>query len=390
MKSNFQHFRIYFIHFINTLRKRKLVILISILLISIVVLFFHQLGFFERKCVFATIAYNKDGLAAAYVLSENLKEVNSKHDLIVLTSNTSIFNQLNNIGIKSLYRLSHYKEYFTVKTSKFVRKRSRMLKLEFWNFPQYHVIVFLDSDILIKENIDELCTFPEMSAVLDPGTMDKYNTGVMIIKPNRIKYRQLRNQPFISYNYGDQGFLNHYLKDKFQMMSTKYNALWRLHKYYNWESIYKDIKIIHMSSNAKLWNFYKIGNNDNYNNDNDFHLGTALKWAKSVKNLKYYNQFGLVPTWDYECNQYLNNEWKQGKTGSLPYTKDKMTIALNLCKRINNTMQLIEMYNMTIIDKIILINNCNNNLHIYEDLFPEKVKIITPTHDSLVHRFPLR
>ena len=102
MKSNFQHFRIYFIHFINTLRKRKLVILILILLISIVVLFFHQLGFFERKCVFATIAYNKGGLAAAYVLSENLKEVNSKHDLIVLTSNTSIFNQLNNIGIKSL------------------------------------------------------------------------------------------------------------------------------------------------------------------------------------------------------------------------------------------------------------------------------------------------
>ena len=72
------------------------------------------------------------------------------------------------------------------------------------------MIVFLDSDLLILKNIDELFEQKsQVSAVFDMGAPGVHNTGVMVIRPNGNFARSLVDRKFVSYNGGDQGFLHH-------------------------------------------------------------------------------------------------------------------------------------------------------------------------------------
>ena len=60
----------------------------------------------------------------------------------------------------------------------------RYSKLLVWTLVRYSKIVYLDADLLILENIDDLFHRPELSAVPDMVPPNKFNSGVMVLRPN--------------------------------------------------------------------------------------------------------------------------------------------------------------------------------------------------------------
>lgn len=81
-------------------------------------------------------------------------------------------------------------------------------KLRLWLLTQYRKVVFVDSDIVVLQRMDALFRFPQISAVGNDGSI--FNSGVMVLEPSQCTFRGLmsRRHEIVSYNGGDQGFLN--------------------------------------------------------------------------------------------------------------------------------------------------------------------------------------
>ncbi|KAF8365240.1 hypothetical protein HHK36_020037 [Tetracentron sinense] len=81
-------------------------------------------------------------------------------------------------------------------------------KFRLWQLTYYDKIIFIDSDIVVLRNLDILFHFPQMSATGNDGSI--FNSGVMAIEPSECTFQILMDQrkKIISYNGGDQGFLN--------------------------------------------------------------------------------------------------------------------------------------------------------------------------------------
>lgn len=69
--------------------------------------------------------------------------------------------------------------------------RFRYSKLLMWNMVQYRKIVYLDSDLLVLDSIDSLFEKPQLSAVPDTVPPDKFNSGLMVVEPNRATFRDM-------------------------------------------------------------------------------------------------------------------------------------------------------------------------------------------------------
>lgn len=101
-------------------------------------------------------------------------------------------------------------------------------KLHIFGFTQYDKIIFLDSDLIVIKSIDHL--FDEVeddfaACACTPYWEDVFNSGVMVIKPDKSTFRDLMIKKNIlpTYDGSDQGFLNSYFKD-WKKLDIKYNA----------------------------------------------------------------------------------------------------------------------------------------------------------------------
>ncbi|KAL0325600.1 UNVERIFIED_CONTAM: UDP-glucuronate:xylan alpha-glucuronosyltransferase 2 [Sesamum radiatum] len=81
-------------------------------------------------------------------------------------------------------------------------------KFRLWQLTDYDKVIFIDSDVVVFRNLDILFHFPQMSATGNDGSI--FNSGVMVIEPSNCTFRMLMNRrkEIVSYNGGDQGFLN--------------------------------------------------------------------------------------------------------------------------------------------------------------------------------------
>ena len=64
-------------------------------------------------------------------------------------------------------------------------------KFHAWRLPRYSKCVFLDSDTLVLQNVDELFEREELSAAPDIGWPDCFNSGVFVFKPSLETFRNL-------------------------------------------------------------------------------------------------------------------------------------------------------------------------------------------------------
>ena len=64
-------------------------------------------------------------------------------------------------------------------------------KINCWLLENYSKCVFLDSDIVVLQNIDDLFEREEFSAAPDAGWPDCFNSGVFVYRPSKDTYRKL-------------------------------------------------------------------------------------------------------------------------------------------------------------------------------------------------------
>lgn len=231
----------------------------------------------SKKAYVTTLSTEKY-LEGVLALKKGLDNVKAKYPLYVIVNE--------NIGIDTEKVIKEYNIKVIHKSSILIpdsmRERNREFAKDRWNYTfdklnvfsltQFEKIVFLDSDLYIRKNIDILFEKENMSAVIDKyEEMDisenwiKLTSGVMVITPEtnmteklkKIMLRMAKERKVI----GDQDILQEYdleWENKKQLhLDNKYNVFFPYLDYYtsyNKENI-DDIHVFHFIYPKKPWFF---------------------------------------------------------------------------------------------------------------------------------------
>ena len=213
------------------------------------------------------------------VLDYNLKKLNSKYPLSVLVSKNvtnKVRKKLISKNIKILEVEESLNEFMPTNAnqSKFKHWSSTLDKLLLFKFTQYDKIVFLDSDLLIYENLDflfekEHLTAPRAEAII--YDWNYLNSSTLVIVPSKQFYDVLYNEYLAiieeKESFGDQDVINKTVPDwnlKYELiLPPKYNVyIYHLEAYikqhgFNFSKYKseKSIAIIHFAGAVKPWMF---------------------------------------------------------------------------------------------------------------------------------------
>ncbi|CAH9125393.1 unnamed protein product [Cuscuta epithymum] len=157
---------------------------------------------------YATVLHSTEAyVCGAITLAQSLLRTGTKRDLILLLDK-SISPPKRDALIKSGWKLRFIERIRNPRSEKGTYNEYNYSKFRLWQLTGYEKIIFIDSDIIVLRNIDFLFGFPQMSASGNDGSI--FNSGVMVIEPSECAFQMLmqRREEIVSYNGGDQGFLN--------------------------------------------------------------------------------------------------------------------------------------------------------------------------------------
>ena len=219
------------------------------------------------KYAFVTVLSTNNYYKGVIALFESLKMTDTKINNFVVIVNESIYdyiiNDFNNRGYivikknKIVVDFLNNKEYYQYWTNTFD-------KFHVFDLEDFDKIVYLDSDMYIAKNIDELFDLPHMSAVVaGKGKINSWNelcSGMMVIEPkigtSDKLIEELNNYSFKN-NIGDQVIIESYYdwKNKNLAISENYNMFASFIDYYinNLNYNTDNIKIVHFIGAIKPW-----------------------------------------------------------------------------------------------------------------------------------------
>ncbi|KAK0403975.1 hypothetical protein QR680_017220 [Steinernema hermaphroditum] len=221
----------------------------------------------EMPCAWVTLATNDGYAMGALVLAHSLKAVNTVHKLhCMVTPQVSdpvrenlhaVFDEV------SLVNVLDSNDDVNLALIGRPDLGVTFTKLHCWRLTQYEKCVFLDADVLVVQNADELFERPEFSAAADIGWPDYFNSGVFVFKPSTGTYRCLLEFAVSdgSFDGGDQGLLNQFFANWRDMDSAHrlpfiYNMT--AGAIYSYAAAYKrqsaNVKIVHFIGTEKPWN----------------------------------------------------------------------------------------------------------------------------------------
>lgn len=210
-------------------------------------------------------------------VSECLKRVKSKYPFYVVITNQislEIEKLLNEHGIYTIRRNSiQIPEIIKVKNSRgeFSHWTNTFDKLSIFELTQFDKIVYLDADLYIRKNIDELFQYHHMATT--PNRKYGPNitpppeliSGLLVIEPEKGLLNKFSNILMsISdkrQSIGDQDILQEYYINWANMpelhLDLKYNAFFTYLDYYINHCNYslEDISVFHFILTKKPWNF---------------------------------------------------------------------------------------------------------------------------------------
>ena len=187
---------------------------------------------------------------------------NSENELSDFLSNNGIRcikqDALNNSVMQRENEISYWKDTF--------------FKLQVFKLLEFEKIVFLDSDMMVLKNVDDLFEYPHLSAAaagieLHP-TWTLINSGIMVIEPNLKDYKGLMNCIDSVYDerskkglgVGDQDVINRYFCDWINRKECHLSGVYNVMLGYaglmlrsgsiNTED---DIRIYHFTGKEKPW-----------------------------------------------------------------------------------------------------------------------------------------
>ncbi|XP_075480717.1 UDP-glucuronate:xylan alpha-glucuronosyltransferase 2 isoform X1 [Primulina tabacum] len=161
----------------------------------------------KREAYASLLHSSETYVCGAITLAQTLLQTRTDRDLILLLD-SSISEPKRDALSRAGWQLRIIKRIRNPHAKKNSYNEYNYSKFRLWLLTEYDKIVFIDSDIIVLRNLDVLFNFPQMSATGNDGSI--FNSGIMVIEPSNCTFRLLmaRRKEIISYNGGDQGFLN--------------------------------------------------------------------------------------------------------------------------------------------------------------------------------------
>lgn len=177
-------------------------------------------------CVLSTNNY----LMGVLVLNENLKRLNSKYELLCLINETITEETRNTLTKHNIKYVEFPSVPYNVSFS--YQWNYTFDKFNVFLLSDYDKVVCLDADLLILENLDFLFDYETPAMVIDnPSFTDRYNSGVMVITPNKetfdILVKMKDAESVHERVIGDQNILNDYYlaNGTINRIPDRYNVL---------------------------------------------------------------------------------------------------------------------------------------------------------------------
>ncbi len=227
---------------------------------------------------FVSILTTDDYLEGILVLKHSLTKTKPKYPFVLLvTPNVSqkvldslLSHQINYITIEGI------ENPVSVADPNLKRWNFTYSKLNLFGLKQFEKIVYLDADMLILQNIDDLFEKPHMSAV-DMGeklpelaTWNRLNSGLLVIEPSVETYNDMIHKIGKIEKVdspGDEDFLQAYYPDWANQKQLHLDSGYNIFSYYwkryyqlygyNFSSGRKPIKIVHYIGENKPWKLYQ-------------------------------------------------------------------------------------------------------------------------------------
>jgi glycogenin glucosyltransferase len=118
----------------------------------------------------------------------------------------------------------------------FARFANTFTKLRAFELTDYDKLVLLDADTIVLQNIDDLFERPNMSAAPDFLLPDRFNSGVLVVEPDKRLFERMLESLLTSESYdgGDQGFLNTFFPDWYTgPAARRLPAGYNLHQFFD-------------------------------------------------------------------------------------------------------------------------------------------------------------
>lgn len=231
--------------------------------------------------VFLTVLSSDEYLLGVLTLYKSLLNTGTKYPFYVAITNDISKQSIDilgnvNINIIKLDNNIQLPEEIKNKNSKsgYSQWNNTLQKLAIFQLTRFKKIVYLDSDMLILNNIDELFNKKHMSAVvagaLIPGREDwkLLNSGIMVIEPKKnLGINIAKTIDIVSENkeyFGDQDLIqeyyNEWCKDKELELNHKYNVFINDLEFYCKKCNYNtkknndnSISVVHFIGEKKPW-----------------------------------------------------------------------------------------------------------------------------------------
>lgn len=179
-----------------------------------------------KKYLYTTLVTNEKFLSGLLYFYEFWKRTNSKYEFIAMVTN--------NLTEEQLKKINHipYKiiQYYTIKNDEYHARYSDTInKIQIFDFIEYDRICFIDTDIILFENLDYLLeNFDdnfEFCSSLNKGR-DLLRGEVFVIKPKKNFCSYLLKQSWVFQQYDDENifsklFRDNYLEYNFEYLSLK-------------------------------------------------------------------------------------------------------------------------------------------------------------------------
>lgn len=234
-----------------------------------------------RKYSFVSALTTDDYLDGVLVLKYSLEKTNPKHPFLLLITP--------NLSEQVVDSLSKHKVNFittqgiegpiTVKEAHLKRWNFTYSKLNIFGLTQFDKVVYLDADMLILQNIDDLFDKPHMSAVKIRGKLPEFsnwnilNSGLLVVEPSTETFNDMISKIGSIEQVqspSDEDFINAYYSDWTNQnelhLDNGYNIFsYHWHRYkefygYDFMSAKNPIKVVHYIGEDKPWRLYETYN----------------------------------------------------------------------------------------------------------------------------------
>ncbi|KAK9269983.1 hypothetical protein L1049_025556 [Liquidambar formosana] len=161
-----------------------------------------------KREAYVTVIHSSEAyVCGAITLAQSLLKSGTKRDLILLMDRSISFPKRDALT-KAGWTIRFIKRIRNPRAEKGTYNEYNYSKFRLWQMTDYDKVIFIDADIMVLRNLDLLFHFPQMTATGNDGSI--FNSGIMVLEPSNCTFKLFmeHRKDIVSYNGGDQGFLN--------------------------------------------------------------------------------------------------------------------------------------------------------------------------------------